>query len=378
VLRGGIALDCDKPTLDEVTGVALGQADETPTVSAEVEGEPRAVLSTPAQLPQWRMDLQEARPAPPAPHSPVALPVTLPVALPVTLIPAPALREPVRFVEVVAPPEPVVLRAVEPGPEPVFERPITAAPRLVVPVDQRTQVAVVPSASAGGWLRRGVQTSVRVLRWGIIFGFVWLISMVGLIATLRYVDPPGSALMAMQRIGGQEIEHTWVPLEQVSNSVRRAVMVAEDGKFCSHRGFDFGEIRAAMRAGDGFGRGASTITQQVAKNMFLWPGKSYVRKALEVPLTVAIEALWSKPRILEVYLNIAEWGPGIFGIEAAAQSYFGRAAAQVSEKQAALLAVALPNPIKRDVSDPSSAVQRRAGTIQARMRVTGGLGCGLE
>jgi monofunctional biosynthetic peptidoglycan transglycosylase len=357
-------LQSDKPTRDEVTGEAVVQAENASTVATM--DEPRALPSTPAQLPQWRHTLRHVRHVPSAP--------VVPASLPVTLIPAP-----VRVADVIVPPEPVVVQAVESVPEPVIERSVTVPPRLVIPVDQRTPgVAVERSVPPRSWLGAVWQTSVRVVRWVVVAGFVWLIAMVGLIAAFRYVDPPGSALMAMQRIGGQEIEHTWVPLEQVSDSVRRAVMVAEDGKFCSHRGFDFGEIRAAMRAGDGFGRGASTITQQVAKNMFLWPGKSYVRKALEVPLTVAIEAMWSKPRILEVYLNIAEWGPGIFGIEAAAQSYFGRPATEVSEKQAALLAVALPNPIKRDVSDPSTAVLRRAGTIQARMRVTGGLGCGLS
>jgi monofunctional glycosyltransferase len=348
-------LQSDKPTRDEATGQGAAPNEAAPRVTTEVE--PRALLSSPAQLPQWRLNLDQIQ----------------------LVQPASSIREPVVVAEPVAPVEPQAVPMVEPAPEPVVERPVTVAPRLVVPLDQLTQgAAVEQSVQPMSWLATVWQTSVRVVRWAIILGFIWLIAMVGLIAALRYVDPPGSALMAMQRLGGQEIEHTWVPLEQVSDSVRRAVMVAEDGKFCRHKGFDFGEIRAAMRAGDGFGRGASTITQQVAKNMFLWPGKSYVRKALEVPLTVAIEAMWSKPRILEVYLNIAEWGPGIFGIEAAAQSYFGRAAAQVSEKQAALLAVALPNPIKRDVSDPSSAVLRRAGTIQARMRVTGGLGCGLS
>ncbi len=358
----GIALSCDKPTQGEPTAQAnhdvpdlvnddrVGQHEApagTP-LAVLIAVKPTPLLSTPAQLPQWRTNLAHIR------MEPVA----------------PAVSEPAIGLESIVPVVPVAV-------VPVAVVPVVA-PRLVIPDVPRSQVLEhLPVVPARSWLSTIWQTSVRAMWWGSIAGFVWLISMLGVIAALRFVDPPGSMLMAMQRLSGQEIKHTWVPLEQVSNTVRRAVMVAEDGKFCQHQGFDFGEIRAAMRAGDGFGRGASTITQQVAKNMFLWPGKSYVRKALEVPLTVAIEAMWSKPRILEVYLSIAEWGPGLFGIEAAAQSYFGRPASQVSERQAALLAVVLPNPIKRDVSDPSPDVQRRAAKIQARMRVTGGLGCGL-
>lgn len=211
----------------------------------------------------------------------------------------------------------------------------------------------------------------RAIRWSLIAFGVWLAAMLGLIGLFRHVDPPLSMLMLTQRLAGQELQREWVPLEAVASTLKRAVITSEDGKFCRHYGFDLGEIRAAMRAGDGFGRGASTITQQLAKNLFLWPGKSYVRKALEVPLTVAMEALWPKRRILEIYLNIAEWGPGVFGAEAAAQYYFSKPAAKLTEREAALLAVSLPNPIARDASDPRPALARRASTLQARMRVAG-------
>ena len=204
------------------------------------------------------------------------------------------------------------------------------------------------------------------------------LTMVALIGLFRFVDPPLSMLMAMQRLSGVELQHDRVPLDRVSNNLRRAVITSEDGKFCNHWGFDLGEIRAAMRSGDGFGRGASTITQQLAKNLFLWPGKSYVRKALEVPLTLAIEATWPKWRILEVYLNIAEWGPGVFGAEAAAQYYFNKPAANLTEREAALLAASLPNPIARDAADPQPGLARKASTLQARMRVAGVSQCVLS
>ena len=199
----------------------------------------------------------------------------------------------------------------------------------------------------------------------------WIVAVLTMIALLRFIDPPYSMLMVTKRLSGETLQHEWVPLDKVSTGLRRAVVTSEDSKFCRHWGFDLGEIRAAMRAGDRFGRGASTITQQVAKNLFLWPGKSYVRKALEVPLTLAIEATWSKRRILEIYLNVAEWGPGIFGAQAAAQYYFNKPVSSVTDREAALLAVSLPNPIARDASDPDPRIERRAATLQSRMRVAG-------
>ncbi len=213
--------------------------------------------------------------------------------------------------------------------------------------------------------------TVWAVRWtAIVFG-IWLATVLLLIGLFRFVDPPASMLMLTKQLAGETLEHEWVPLDQVAIALRRAVVTSEDAKFCRHWGFDLGEIRAAMRANEGFGRGASTITQQLAKNLFLWPGKSYVRKALEVPLTLAIEATWPKRRILEVYLNIAEWGPGIFGAQAASHYYFNKQVSSATDREAALLAVSLPNPIARDASDPDPAIARRAATLQTRMRVAG-------
>ena len=148
-----------------------------------------------------------------------------------------------------------------------------------------------------------------------------------------------------------------MPLDRISPYLQRAVITSEDGRFCQHRGVDWGEIEEAIeRARDGIPRGGSTISMQVVKNLFLWPSKSYVRKALEIPLTFAIELAWPKPRILEIYLNIAEWGPGVFGAEAAARYHFGKSAAALTPSQAALLAVSLPNPMERRAGAPGPGI----------------------
>jgi monofunctional glycosyltransferase len=238
----------------------------------------------------------------------------------------------------------------------------TAAPSPIVPLQaNKGRSAFARAASITG----------RAIKFAAIAFAVWFTATIALTAVFRFVDPPMSMLMLTHRLSGETIQHEWVPLAAISPNLRRAVITSEDGKFCRHYGFDLGEIRAAMRSTEGFGRGASTITQQLAKNLFLWPGKSYVRKALEVPLTLAIEGLWPKRRILEVYLNIVEWGPGVFGAEAAAQYHFGKQARQLTEREAAQLAVALPNPIARDAAAPNPALARRASTIQARMRAAG-------
>jgi monofunctional biosynthetic peptidoglycan transglycosylase len=195
----------------------------------------------------------------------------------------------------------------------------------------------------------------------------WLFAVLLLIAAYRFVNPPFSMLMAQQWLTGTSIDKQWVPLERISPNLSRAVIVAEDGRFCDHWGIDFIEMAHAMRrASDGYPRGASTITMQVAKNLFLVPTKSYLRKMVEIPLTFAIELAWPKWRILEIYLNIVEWGPGVFGAEAASQAHFGRPAASLSARQAAQLAVVLPNPIVRDAGSPGPRTSRRASTIQAR------------
>jgi monofunctional biosynthetic peptidoglycan transglycosylase len=190
-----------------------------------------------------------------------------------------------------------------------------------------------------------------------------------LIVLYRFVNPPMSSLMLQQRIFGQDVIQDWVAVENISPQIVRAVLLSEDGRFCQHHGIDILEMQAAIeRAQDGIPRGASTISMQVIKNLFLWPSKNYIRKAIEIPLTLAMELLWPKRRIMEVYLNIAEWGPGIFGVEAASRFHFDKAANRLNEREAAQLAVALPNPYSRDPGDPGPRTARLAGDIQGRMR----------
>jgi monofunctional glycosyltransferase len=194
-----------------------------------------------------------------------------------------------------------------------------------------------------------------------------------LIVLYRWVNPPASTLMLGQWLTGTRIDQRWVPLDRISPYLQRAVITSEDGQFCRHHGVDWGEIEEALeRARDGVARGGSTISMQVVKNLFLWPSKSYVRKALEIPLTYAIELAWSKRRILEIYLNIAEWGAGVFGAEAAARHHFGKPAASLTPSQAALLAVALPNPFERTAGAPGPGTLRLATRLHARMMAGAG------
>jgi len=184
----------------------------------------------------------------------------------------------------------------------------------------------------------------------------------------RFVDPV-SMPMLWRRIAGQRVERIVVPLDHISPALALAVLVAEDGSFCRNRGIDLGAIREAMKqSGDiGEARGASTITQQTAKNLFLWEGRSFVRKALELPLALWLNLVLPKRRILEIYLNIAEWGPnGEFGAEAGARWAFGKSARDLTPYQAAALAAILPNPVRRSAKTPGVLVRRLAALYERR------------
>ena len=185
-----------------------------------------------------------------------------------------------------------------------------------------------------------------------------------LVVLYRWVDPPASTLMLGQQLTGTEIEQRWVPIERISPHLVQAVILSEDGGFCRHRGVDWSALEEAIESS----RGGSTITMQVVKNLFLWPQRSYIRKALEIVLAYVVEAVWPKERVLEIYLNIAEWGPGIFGAEAAARSHFGRSASQLTAQEAALLAVSLPSPIERRAGYPDQQMRRLANNLLLRMR----------
>jgi len=189
------------------------------------------------------------------------------------------------------------------------------------------------------------------------------------IAAFRWIAPPTSAYMLRSEV----VDYRWTPWEAIAPALPLAIVASEDQRFFEHRGFDLASIQAAVaeRHRGGRLRGASTLSQQVAKNLFLWPGRSFLRKGLEAYLTVWIEALWSKRRILEIYLNIAEFGPGIFGVGAAASRFFDTSPADLTPREAALLAAVLPNPNRLHADNPSHFVEERVAWIQSQMRKLG-------
>lgn len=191
----------------------------------------------------------------------------------------------------------------------------------------------------------------------------------------RVVPVQMTPLMVLRAVEGADWRQDWVPLSAMAPALGRSVIAAEDNLFCRHAGFDWRSLGQAAEEyieGDRV-RGASTLTMQTAKNVLLWPGRSFLRKGLEAYVTVWMEALWPKTRILEVYLNVAEWGPGIYGAEAAARHHFGRPAARLSADQAARLAAVLPNPLRLSAGQPSAHVRQRAGVVRTRIRQLGPL-----
>ncbi len=193
---------------------------------------------------------------------------------------------------------------------------------------------------------------------------------------LRWLPPPATSFMVQRALERREpVLYAWRDWPAIAPPLGLAVVAAEDQRFPEHRGFDLVSISDALaeREAGGHVRGASTITQQVAKNLYLWPGRSWVRKGLEAWLTLWIELLWPKRRILEVYLNVAEFGDGVFGAEAAAHTFFGKRAAELGPDEAALLAAVLPNPHRLHADRPSDYVRGRAAEIRGAMERLGGL-----
>jgi monofunctional biosynthetic peptidoglycan transglycosylase len=190
-----------------------------------------------------------------------------------------------------------------------------------------------------------------------------------LILIYRFVPPPGTLLMLVRLAEGEGLDKSWQPLEEISPRLAQAVIASEDNRFCEHFGFDWQEISGQIdRALAGrSARGASTITQQSAKNVLLWPGRDPIRKVLEAALTPQLELFWGKRRIMEVYLNVAETGPGLYGAEAAARHYFGRPAKDLTRRQAALIAAVLPNPRVWSPAKPTAYIRRRADVIERRI-----------
>ncbi len=197
------------------------------------------------------------------------------------------------------------------------------------------------------WVLRGI---LAVL----VLGFAWILS-------YTVLNPKKTPYMRSEEVRLVEIDAEWVPMDTIAPVMARSVVAAEDANFCEHWGFDMSAIRAAVDAGGT--RGASTLTQQVVKNVFLWQGRSYPRKVLEALITPLVELTWSKRRIVEVYLNVAEFDEGVFGVEAAARHYFGVGPEELSATQAARLAAILPSPKKRSASRPSDFVRKRTRQI---------------
>jgi monofunctional biosynthetic peptidoglycan transglycosylase len=224
-------------------------------------------------------------------------------------------------------------------------------------------------SSATSPLRRGVTLLVIVVAALVLLPYA-------IAPFYRFVDPV-STPMLWRWATGARVEHIFVPLNQMSPALPLAVIVAEDGTFCHNRGIDLGAMREALRQSGGIGesRGASTLTQQTAKNLFLWESRSYIRKVLEIPLALWLNLVLPKRRILEIYLNIAEWGPhGEFGAEAGARWAFGKSARDLNSQEAAEMAAILPNPHRRSARIPSALVRRLAGLYERRSAAYPGLG----
>ena len=229
-----------------------------------------------------------------------------------------------------------------------------------------------PDAPADGLRARPRRVLWRALRaLGLMVAALAVVLLV-LIVAWRIV-PPVSTLMLARWVTGQPVDRRYVPIEAIAPQLAAAVIVSEDARFCSHRGVDWDALSEVLSDEDGPSRGASTLTMQTVKNLFLWPSRSYLRKALEVPLALLLDAAWPKRRIMEVYMNIAEWGPGIFGAEAAAQRLFGRPALALGVREVTLLAAALPNPAVRNAARPGRHHARLAAVTGARLAGAGGL-----
>lgn len=227
--------------------------------------------------------------------------------------------------------------------------------------------------------RRGLP--YRLVRGAVLVFFGALAALAAAVVALRWIDPPTSAFMLRDRVTalvngeqGYVFRHEWRDWDQISKHAAVAVIAAEDQTFALHNGFDFKQIDKALtdRANGRRVRGASTISQQVAKNLLLWPGRSWLRKGLEAGLTLLIELTWPKQRILEVYLNVAEFGRGIWGVDAASRHYFRKSAARLNRPEAALLAAVLPNPMRLRVDAPSAYVRSRQQWILGQMAALGG------
>lgn len=235
--------------------------------------------------------------------------------------------------------------------------------------DDRISTAAAPPRRRRWW------------RWVLGVPVLLVVASVLQVGVLRFVDPPTSAFMVARQVSawshgerGFRLAYEWRDRDRISSNLPLAVIASEDQRFADHHGFDLEAIRKARERHEEGGRlrGASTISQQTAKNLFLWSGRSWIRKGLEAWYTALIELMWPKSRIIEVYVNIAEFGDGVYGAQAAARTYFGKDASQLAPSEAARLAAVLPNPKRYSAERPGPYVQRRTGQIQRQMRQIGG------
>lgn len=219
---------------------------------------------------------------------------------------------------------------------------------------------------------RGVKGSRKRtpwLRWLVFIVLIAAASVLLSIVVFRYVNPPITSVIAINKLRGATVQQQWVPLESISRNLPLAVIAAEDGRFCLHWGVDWSAVKEAIDEGGGLAgfRGASTIPMQTAKNLYMWNRRSYVRKVIEAPLAYLLTIVWPKERVMEVYLNIAQFGPGIFGAEAASRHYFKKSASKLTRREAVLLAVTLPSPRTRNPAKPNARMLRLANAVERRL-----------
>jgi monofunctional glycosyltransferase len=220
-------------------------------------------------------------------------------------------------------------------------------------------------------VRRARSIASQLVRWSVATIAIFVLGSILWVLAYRFFAPPVTFTMIGNAVGGHSITSEWMPLSKMDPNAARAAIAGEDGKFCGHNGFDAGAITAAWRKNARGGKisGGSTISQQTAKNAFLWQGGGYFRKGLEAWFTLLIENLWGKQRIMEVYLNIAETGIGTYGVNAGAQRYFGHDSSRLSVAEAARIIAVLPLPKTRDASDPSGFTRRYGRMVAARAAV---------
>jgi monofunctional biosynthetic peptidoglycan transglycosylase len=214
------------------------------------------------------------------------------------------------------------------------------------------------------------RSPIRPLALGVVWaGLALLAVFISLVALYAFVRPV-STLMLARAVEGKGYQRIYAPLKTITPTALATVIASEDASFCDNGGVDWGALREVLNGASEHvpSRGASTITMQTAKNLFLWPGRSVIRKSLEIPMALVLGKAWSKARTLEIYLNIAEWGDGLYGIEAAAERYFHKSANQLNPHEAALLATSLPNPILRNPARPTPLQRRLAGGLEAKAR----------